>query len=305
MQLIDNSNTIGGWLPLLSSFGAEMKPLLLTLFLAAVCFAGGQDVPLPKDFPDPYDTSPTYGPHSFLTTEAYTKEARRLVLEEATKVATEMGLPEELPLTESNIVESVIAPFGLAYIEEVVGNVTSHRYRYYVREGWRFSRLTTPNWTEVCASYARQYRWPSDRLDTNAAYNLATQWLAAISMDVAGLNRDCVMQAVPAPPWNRYMLDTHFTNATFTPIYLVYWVPRESTNGFAAAAVKLFAPDQILLSLTVEDPKYILRKPLQFTNLDELLANPTSSWHRRLSQTPSDKGAVTNLQESPTEPRPK
>jgi len=269
---------------------------------AVVCVRAGEEVTLPSGFPDPYGTSPTYGPHSFLTTEAYTKEARRLILEEATKVAMELGLPEVLPLTESNIVESVIAPFGCAYVDKCPGNVTSHHYRYSVLEGWRFSRLTIANWGEVCASYARQYRWPSDRLDTNAPYNLATQCLAAISMDVAGLNRDCVMQTVPAPHWNRFRWNTPFTNATFTPIYYVYWVPRESTDGFAAAAVELFAPDQILLSLTVEDPEYILRRPLHFTNLDELLANPTSSWHRRLSQTHSYKGTVTSLQEFLVEP---
>lgn len=251
-------------------------------FAAAImCVGAGEDITLPKGFPDPFDTSERYGPHFHLTTAAYEKEARRLVLEEATKVATELGLPEELPLTESNIVEAFIPPFGYAYMTKAVGNVESRRHTYIVGKGWRFSTLTIANWSGVCASYARQYRWPRDRLDTNAAYNLATPWLAAVSMDVAGLNRDCVMRAVPIPHWNRFRLNTPFINATFTPIYFVYWLPHQSTNGSAVAAVELFAPDKSLLSLRVEDPKYILRKPLQFTNLDGLLANPTSRWKTR------------------------
>lgn len=249
---------------------------------AIVCARAGEDITLPKGFPDPFGTSEQYGPHFHLTTAAYEKEARRLVLEEATKVATELGLPEELPLTESNIVQSFIPPFGFAYMNESVGNVTSHRYWYFVAKGWKFSTLTIANSSGVEASYAQQYRWPSSRLDTNTAYNLATQWLAAVSMDVAGLNRDCVMHAAPDPHWNRYRWNTPFTKATFTPIYSVYWIPRQSTNGSSvAASVGLFAPDKTLLSLRVEDPKYILRKPLQFTNLDELLANPTSRWKAR------------------------
>ncbi len=38
------------------------------------------------------------------------------------------------------------------------------------------------------------------------------------------------------------------------------------------------------LHLNVKDPEYILRRLLQFTNLDELLANPNSSWQRRSSR---------------------
>src|SRR5262249_6193153 len=150
---------------------------------AIMCVRAGEDITLPKGFPDPFGTDATNGPHFHLTTAAYEKEARRLVLEEATKVATELGLPEELPLTESDIVRSFIVPFGYAYMEKAVGNVESRHYMYFVRKAWRFSTLVIANSSGVEASYARQYRWASDRLDTNAAYNLATQWLAAVSMD--------------------------------------------------------------------------------------------------------------------------
>jgi len=264
----------------------HMASWAATFIAAVVSVRAGEDVTLPKGFPDPLGGSERYGPHFLLTTAAYEKEARRLLFEEATKVATELGLPEELPLTESNIVRSYIPTFGYAYINKSVGNVESRRYTYIAGKAWRFSTLTIANMSGVCASYARQYRWPSDRLDTNAAYNLATQWLAAVSMDVAGLNRDCVMHAVPTPHWNRFRLNTPFTNTTFTPIYYVYWVPRQTTNGFAVAAVELFAPDKTLLHLSVQEPEYILRKPLHFTNLDELLANPTSRWQTRRGRTP-------------------
>lgn len=228
---------------------------------------------LPQGFPDPYGTDATNGPHGFLTTRAYTREARRLLLEEAIQVARELSLPEELPLQEDLVTFTVI-PFGMAYIDKSVGSVESRHYHYMVHNGWKFNQLLIVNWSTVCANYARNYRWQSDRLDTNAAYNLATQWLAAVSMDVAGLNRDCVVHTAPASHWNRFRWKPPFTNATFTPIYSVDWIPRQSTNNQLAATVELFAPDKTLLNLRVEDPKYILRKPVRFTNLDKLLANP-------------------------------
>ena len=252
-----------------------MKPSLLTLLLVAVCSAGGQDVPLPQGFPDPHATDETNGPHYLLTTRAYSREARRLLLEEANRVATELSLPDELPLVE-DVVKCNILPFGMAYVDKSVGSVESPHYHYMAHKGWRFNQVLIANWSTVCANYVRNYRWPSDRLDTNAAYSLATQWLAAVSMDVAGLNRDCVMNAAPATHWNRFRWNTPFTNAMFTPIYSVYWVPRQSTNNEIAATVELFAPDKTLLDLRMEDPKYILRKPFHFTDLDKLLANPIS-----------------------------
>lgn len=257
------------------------------LVIAVVCVRAAEEVPVPKGFADPYGTDAYNGPHIFLTSAAYEKEARRLLCEEATKVATELRLPEELPLTESNIVQSFICPFGHAYVNQGgVGNVESHHYMYIAGKGWRFSKLTIANWSGVCASYRREYRWPSDRLNTNAAYSLATQWLAAVSMDVAALNRECVMHAAPDSYWTRFSWNTPFTNAIFTPIYSVYWVPKETTNGSVTAAVGLFVPDKTLLEIRIEDPKYILRKPLRFTNLDELLAHPTSSWQGRRSRAP-------------------
>ena len=77
-----------------------MKTLVLSLLFAVACARADEDVTLPKGFPDPFGSSERNGPHFLLTTAAYEKEARRLLLEEATKVATELRLSEELPLTE-------------------------------------------------------------------------------------------------------------------------------------------------------------------------------------------------------------
>jgi hypothetical protein len=81
-------------------------------------------------------------------------------------------------------------------------------------------------------------------------------------MDVERLNHDCHVNVavdsayVQAPP------------GKFVPIYFVSWVP---SNGIGdVASVRLFEPTKALLQLRVEDPKYILREPLIFTNLAAL-----------------------------------
>lgn len=257
-----------------------MKPSFLMLLLTGVCSGWGQPVTLPQGFPDPLRTLETKGPGALqsLTTYAYAREARRLLLQEANQAATELSLTEDVPLTE-NIVTFTILPFGWAYMETGhVGRVMSRHFHYVASKNWKFNELLRVDLSANRANYVRNYRWPSNRLDTNATYNLATQWLAAVSMDVAALNHDCVMHVAPADHWNRFRWNTPFTNATFIPIYIVYWIPRQSTNDFVAASVELFAPDKTLLSLRVEDPKYILRKPLYFTNLVKLLVSPAGLW---------------------------
>ena len=75
----------------------------------------------------------------------------------------------------------------------------------------------------------------------------------------------------------------------FIPIYTVTWLASTnkanplanlfSTNNskppnslpWVKATVELFAPTDTLLQLTVDDPKYNLRRALVFTNLAELV----------------------------------
>ena len=67
----------------------------------------------------------------------------------------------------------------------------------------------------------------------------------------------------------------------FLPIYRVSWCKKwKPTLGFhysntpewePVASVRVFVPTKTLMELRVEDPKYILRNPLEFPDLDRLL----------------------------------
>jgi hypothetical protein len=206
--------------------------------------------------------------------EAYEREAIELMLAEANQVALELQLSESLPITKKALTSLFITPPQFAVEMEAVGTVGTSNYIYYMSRGNKFSSLDLINQETYCHKLINEYQWPITKIDTNYAYQVATQWLAAVSMDVAALNRDskvCIRVSGPRGIGRR---------KNFTPIYSVFW-PREKKGTGSLAGVRFFTPSKTLISLSVEDPKYILRKPLQITNLSALQTEPTSKIYRK------------------------
>ncbi len=208
------------------------------------------------------------------TTRAYEREALHLVLEEANRVAKELDLPEKFPITETDLTRAFIVGYGLSHMPpRMIGNVHTRAYGYFVSVDHKLSFVEGAHQDRDCLEWIDKYRWPKSRMDTNGAYQLATQWLAAARMDVSSLNRDCVVRIEPESFANQGLKRT----GKFVPIYFVYWQsPKNRAEGYGSvASVKLFAPSKTLMSLRVEESKYIHRPPLVFTNLDLLLRNST------------------------------
>lgn len=224
---------------------------------------------LPAGVPRVVDTNGNvvYIKHSF-TTAAFQAEALKLVIQEANRVAQELKLPEELPITRSNLVESFVGPFGFTYAYNKIGNITTKHYMYGIEQGDKFSNLVIAHYDQACLNYEKQ-SLPIEQMNTNAAYQLATQWLAAASMDVKGLNRDYQVHIALSPYWNGLATLGEKPRKQFVPIYFVWWTNDPKGRG-SVADVELFEPTKTLLQLSVQDPKYILRKPLVFTNLAAL-----------------------------------
>ena len=99
---------------------------------------------------------------------------------------------------------------------------------------------------------------------------LATQWLAAAHMDVNALNRDCQVHV----ELDKFANENLRKTGKIVPIYFIYWQSLQNRKeGYGdVASVTLFAPTKTLMSLRVEDTKFILRPPLHFTNLNALLS---------------------------------
>jgi len=232
---------------------------------------GGSTIPLMIDA----NGQLTQLPHEAytFTTQAYNREALRLVLGEANRAAKALHLPEDLPITEASLTRRFILGYGMSLGRpRGIGNVHTRDYGYFVSVDHKLSFVEGAHQDEDCLRWIKEYKWPRSQIDTNSAYRLATQWLEAVSMDVKGLNRDCRVHLG---------LDT-FANppkaktATFVPLYNVYWQSAKNRKeGYGCvASVKLFAPTKTLVSLRVEESKYILSSPLVFTNLDSLLKAP-------------------------------
>jgi hypothetical protein len=216
------------------------------------------------------------------TTPAYQEEGLRLMIEEANKAAMELRLPESLPITKTNLTHEYIGTFGSVYQDRALGNVTTSNYWYFIKRDYKLSDVTIAKIDDRCREYSETYQWPISRLDTNTAFQLAAQWLAAVHMDVKGLNRDCDVHIDLDPYWNNVKIG-ELPKRKFTPIYSVSWTrkgERAYENG-SAANVELFLPTKTLLGLSVDDPKYILRQPVVFTNLAALFpgkATITTNW---------------------------
>ena len=167
--------------------------------------------------------------------------------------------PEQLPITKTNLIEAHIAPPRMAKIG--IGNITTSNYVYYISVGDKFSFLVRTHLEAEYSQLQKQYLWPMSRMDTNAAYQLATQFLAAVSMDVKALNRDCDLTIRAFTPEGK-------NGSHFVPVYWVSW----GKDGKPIASVELFEPTKTIRQMHVNKSEYILRKPLEITNLDYLLS---------------------------------
>jgi hypothetical protein len=230
----------------------------------------GKPDDLPPGVPHVVDTNGNvFSIEPIFTTRAFQEEGLRLVIAEANAVANDLHLPEPLPITKSNLTHAFIAPFGYTYVRKRLGNVTTSNYSYNVGYDFKFSDLTVAKYDERCLDYCRKYQWPISRLDTNTPYLLATQWLVAVHADVAGLNRDREVHVAVSPVWSGAELGD-IPKGKFTPMYCVWWTLRGSTGKQAEALVELFLPTKTLLQMIVDNPKYMLRPPITFSNLAEL-----------------------------------
>jgi hypothetical protein len=199
------------------------------------------------------------------STPAYRQEVLRLIIEEANRVALELNLQESLPICRSNLVAAYIEPPHLARSSKSLGNISTSNYTYCVSVGNKFSYLVRRHCGKEREQIRNSFLLPTSLVDTNAAYQTAAQILSTVSVDVNALNRDCRMHVYPCLPEGK-------NGAHFVPVYTVSWIDHDHSDGGCTAQVDFFQPTRTVYQLLVNDSKYILRKPLEVTNLDYLLS---------------------------------
>jgi hypothetical protein len=246
--------------------------ILLSVILTILSFVTSVDGQSNANFrPVPHwmgGTSPQQGRFFFSGSPAYREEVSRLLLQEANRVARELNLPEKMPISGTNVIKVTIYPPRLAKNVQGIGNVVTSNYTYFVSVGYKFSALTRTHLQQEDNQLKSKYILPISQMDTNAAYQLATQFLSAASMDFAALNRDCKVHISVAMAGQD---EDHFV-----PLYFISWVEKGKEGRLDnAASVELFLPTKSLRQLHVNKSEYILCRPLRITNPD-FLSLPTN-----------------------------
>lgn len=239
---------------------------ILCISLAWILCAKAQDSP---EFLSKTSSSKAASKQRFqtliFTTEAYQAEVVCHIIKEANDVAIKLALEESIPIAQSNLIALFVPPPHLAQRIGALGSITTSNYTYYVSVANKFSFLEQAGAKENYAVLQKKYLWPIGQIDINAAYQLATQWLASVSMDVLALNSNCVVHIdafIPEGPHGKH----------FVPLYWIYWMPRDGNGSGPAATVELLLPTKTLRQLRVNRSEYILRPPLVISNLDFLLS---------------------------------
>src|SRR5271154_2096507 len=109
------------------------------VFLLTLCVESTMADDLPPGVPNPIGADGKKTDAIMFTTPAYRDEATRLILLEANKVASELKLADDLPITKENARQIYISPFGMCWVDKTVGNVETANYIYYVSQGDKFS----------------------------------------------------------------------------------------------------------------------------------------------------------------------
>jgi hypothetical protein len=219
--------------------------VLLAMAASAACF--GQTNDLIRQFLN-REKSP-----------AYQQAAIKQMLAEANTYVQALDLSETNPFSIGTITSSHVTPPFVASQFGALGSFQTMNFSYGFGRGKHLCYITriiksgNPYDFEASKPYAIA---PTD-VNTNAAYQLATQFLARAFVNVSRLSTSCVVRI---EPWVILRMTTSK--------YTVQW----ERDGQPIVKVVLSPPKNELWTLRVEDPSLILRLPLEITNLDFLLA---------------------------------
>ena len=229
------------------------------------------------------------------TTLAYQSAAMQLMAGQANFDAQQLHLRETLPVVapaDTNAWSVAAPPDG------VTGGFATPNYFYKFVGGKLVSiqRKARPRGAPADAAELQ----PS-LIDTNGAYELARQWLTAISVDVPALESKHphnVMEFAQRPPMahernraragvtnrppERVIAAPNKSTAT-PPIFRVTWGGRNPGLPSASTAVQvtmeILGSTKQCIGLRIQNPELVKAPPLQVTNAAKLLGTPPPPQH--------------------------
>ena len=216
------------------------------------------------------ESTPT---NTFQINSAYRSAALSSMAQEASWFAKQLKLSISLPLKAQEIDQNYyIRPPRTGF--GGVCRTTNYLFRFSTRLDEIINREKHEERFDLYPIWAKT---PS-LIDTNGAYQLATQWLETISVDVLALQKKYPLSfyqwfywgreaGVPDVEWNQH---PPTTNMMMMPIYDVYWGER----GTPAVKITIFGPTKELLVFEMYDISVSKRPPIVISNWQELLNVP-------------------------------
>lgn len=181
---------------------------------------------------------------------AYKDAMSKLMLSEVNDYARQLNLPEYLPITTNSVVAMFVTPPRFGGRLGTLGSIRTENVSYDFGKGSHLCYITRniKGSNPYDPNENRKYSIDPASVNTNAAYMLATQYLANAFVNVPLLSTSSVVSIQPLK----------ILNMT-TSKYRVEW----QRGGKPVAKVVVASPQNELWTLRVEDPSLILRKPLE------------------------------------------
>jgi len=215
---------------------------------------------------------PLGGRATQLTTEAYRKAAAQVLINAVNRMSGELGLREKASLDPDGYKEILVQAPYWSLQHGWFGTVRTTDYLFAASQE---NKLSSVDYIQASAKdylewVRRHYATPKSELNNGAAFSLATNWLNAVGVDVAAIQRECKVE-----------FHVQSLGDKFVPIYWITWrqptacfgCPPGKLGGESAAAVsvRVLEPERKLLQLEVNNPRYLLRKSLAVEDSDGLL----------------------------------
>lgn len=207
---------------------------------------------------------------TFVASMAYKAAVLPLLLAEASYVSERLKLPTPHPIQICDVKRTFVSTpkFGFGGVFETTNYVFS-----YGNPGTLYVIENKIKHDERFDLYPEWARTPS-LINSNGAHQLATQWLAAIDVDVEALERKYPHQIeqafywgrAPGTPENEWTQHPPTTNMVMLPIYNVMW----GDGPEYPAHVRLLGTTKELMTLRLADASLSRRPALVVTNAMEL-----------------------------------
>ncbi|HET7624593.1 MAG TPA: hypothetical protein VFM25_04950, partial [Verrucomicrobiae bacterium] len=205
------------------------------------------------------------------TTPAYEAAVLNLLSNQTSLTVKKLKLAQPLPVPIVTNYYSILSPpMGIG------GMILTTNYAFEFQKG-HLSSLGKRNWLPMTngipepRAYNEFFHRPS-LVTSNGAYQLATQWLGALSVDVAALEQKNPPHIRREPADEMDADGTSSTNWFPGPLFQISWGTNEPPFSWANPIwIRLIGSTKEPLSVTIRDTSFFISPPMVLTNAGELL----------------------------------